>query len=102
MNAIQFNKDFLTNRIQRICVKATKLDWLNIKHGVPHGKIPQPLFFVLYVHDITNYCTSNTEICQYADDTLISASDRYRSTGSEAAQTQIQCLCSYIERINCN
>ena len=86
MNAISFIKDFLTNRIQHVCIKGTKSDWLKVKQGVPQGTIPRPFSFLLYVKDMTKKCYLSTEIIQHADDTLIFVADKNPSTASEAIE----------------
>jgi hypothetical protein len=42
-----------------------------IKHGVPHGSILGPLFFLLYVNDLPEVITNNAKIILYADDTSV-------------------------------
>ena len=65
---------------------------------MPQGAIPGPLFFLLYVDVMTNYCNRITEIVRYADDTLIFVADENPSTASEAIETQTERLCSYFEK----
>ena len=47
VNATSFIEEFLTNRIQRVCVNETKSDWLNVKQGMPQGTILGPLLLLL-------------------------------------------------------
>ena len=47
---------------------------------------------------MTNYGTPNTEIIQYANNTLIFAADKNPSTATEVIETQIERLCSYFEQ----
>ena len=49
---------------------------------------------------MTNNCNSNTEVIQYADDTLIFAADKNPAIASGAIATQIERLRSYFEKNN--
>ena len=71
MNAISFFRDFLTNRIQCVCLNESKSDWLNVKQRVPPGTILRVFFLSLYMNDFTIYCNQNTEIIQNSDVKLI-------------------------------
>ena len=47
MNPFSFIEDFLTNRIQRVCVNETKSEGFHVKQGVPQGTILGPLLSLL-------------------------------------------------------
>ena len=100
-NTLSFIKN-LTKSFQHVCVNGTKLDLLNVNQGVPQWTILGPLFFLLYVNKMTNYCNPNSEMIQYDDDTLIFSADKNPFTSNEAIKKQIERLCSYFEKINCN
>ena len=52
------------------------------------------LLFLLYVNDTIKFYNPNTEILQYAEDTLIFAADNIPSTTREIIETQIERLCN--------
>ena len=84
-------------RIQRVCVIGTKSHWLNVKQGVPQRTIIGPLFFLMYVNGMINYCYPTPGTIQYASDRLIFQADRNPSISSEAIERQIECPYSYLE-----
>ena len=61
---------FLTNRKQRTILNGKKSEWGAIEAGVPQGSILGPLFFVIYINDLTDGLKCNVKL--FADDTLIS------------------------------
>ena len=65
-------KSYLTNRKQYVDYCDTTSEHLGIKCGVPQGSILGPLFFIIYVNDIS--CASDIFYpIIYADDTTLSA-----------------------------
>jgi hypothetical protein len=45
--------------------------WKPIKHGVPQGSIMDPLFFILYINELSVALSDNAKLVLYADDTSI-------------------------------
>ena len=46
-------------------------EWGKMKHGVPQGSIPGPLFFLLYTNDLPNIIADSSKPVLFADDTNI-------------------------------
>ena len=42
--------------------------WLNITSGVPQGSIFGPLFFVIFISDLSKVVSQETSVALYADD----------------------------------
>ena len=57
---------FLCLRQQRVVVNGIKSDWAPVLSGVPQGTVLGPVFFSLYINDITTDIDS--EIRLFADD----------------------------------
>ena len=96
-SATHLIKDYLSNRLQRVKVNNTLSDWINIQQGVPQGTILGPLLFVIYVNDLSVSATSQVEVLQYADDTMLLASNKSARTAEDKIQTTIQKLTEYFQ-----
>ena len=64
-------KDYLSNRYQRVVIDGAHSDWLTVDSGVPQGSILGPLQFILYNNDLPDVLTEQTKIGIFADDTKI-------------------------------
>ena len=62
-------ESFLFERQQRVVLNGQESEWLTIKAGVPQGSILGPLFFYIYINDLSDDLESNVKL--FADDTLM-------------------------------
>ena len=62
-------KDFLSSRKQRVLIEGHSSDWLGVTSGVPQGSILGPLLFLIYINDLPNAVTCNSDL--FADDTVL-------------------------------
>ena len=72
--ALNWSKDFLTNRQQRVVIDGQASSWSLVQQGVPQGSLLGPLLFSIYTNDMPSII-SNSSINMYADDTALYASD---------------------------
>ena len=60
-------ESFLFERQQRVILNGQESEWLTIKAGVPQGSILSPLFFYIYINDLSGTLESNVKL--FADNT---------------------------------
>ena len=60
---------FLDNRFQRVVLKGQTSEWLPVIAGVPQGSYSGPLFFLIYINDLSVNITSTVKL--FADDTSL-------------------------------
>ena len=68
-NLLNVITDFLYQRKQRVVLNGQHSSWTNIEAGVPQGSILGPLFFLIYINDLSDGLTSNPKL--FADDTSL-------------------------------
>ena len=68
---LKFIMNYLKDRQQCVIVNGQKSSLINVRSGVPQGSILGPLFFVIFIDDMINCVSSDTNIALYADDTKI-------------------------------
>lgn len=60
---------FLRNRKQKVVLDGQDFLWADVNAQIPQGYILGPVFFLIYINDLTNGLTSNAEL--FADATLL-------------------------------
>ena len=65
---IDWIKQWLTDRRQRVVVDGEVSNWKSVLSGIPQGSVLGPLLFLIYINDFDNK-TSN--ILKFADDTKV-------------------------------
>ena len=68
-NLLSLVKSFLRDRKQRAVLNGQSSSWGDISAGVPQGSILGPLFFFVYINDLTEDLMCNVKL--FADDTLL-------------------------------
>ena len=67
---LEWLKNYLTQRYQRVKVGDSFSDWIHNSSGIPQGSVLGPLFFIIYINDITSVIR-NCQIKIFVDDTKI-------------------------------
>ena len=68
-NILKLVKSLLSNRYQRVVHNGQASSWADVKAGVPQGSILGPLFFLIYINDLSENLESTVK--PFADDTSI-------------------------------
>jgi hypothetical protein len=68
---LKFIVNYLQHRSQCVVINGEKSSLQPVTSGVPQGSILGPLFFVLFINDMTDCVSEGTNIALYADDTKI-------------------------------
>ena len=81
-NLLNVITDFLYQRKQRVVLNGQHSSWTNVPAGVPQGSILGPLFFLIYINDLSDGLTSNPKL--FAGDTsLFSVVQNINSTAND-------------------
>ena len=68
---LKFLTNYLNDRHQCVVIENIFSDYEHVKSAVPQGSILGPLLFTLFINDISTGISTETNICQFADDTKI-------------------------------
>ena len=68
--ALEWFRNYLTNRTQYMIYRGTDSGPLGVKCGVPQGSVLGPLLFIMYTNDLPN-AISHSNCILFADDTTI-------------------------------
>ena len=68
-NLLQWFRDFLSGRFQRVIALGVSSEPLPVLSGVPQGSILGPLLFIIYVNDLPKSVSQDTTMAIFADDT---------------------------------
>jgi hypothetical protein len=70
-NLLNWIQNYLHSRKQRVIIDGKASTWLPVLSGVPQGSILGPLLFIMYINDLPNNLSKNTDCGIFADDTKI-------------------------------
>ena len=90
---INWLKNFLSGRMQQVCIGSSVSDPLDVLSGVPQGSVIGPFLFILFINSITDCLASeNVGISMYADDS------KFFSNSPNDLQISINLLKDWVER----
>ena len=81
-------QSFLSNRFQRVLLNGQTLEWLPVKAGEPQGSILGPLFFLIYINDLSENIESTVKL--FADDTSLFSVVHNNNTSAEVLNRDLQ------------
>jgi hypothetical protein len=68
-NVLQWIRNFLVGRRQRVSINGTVSDWLTVRSGVPQGSVLGPVLLDAFINDLPEVMSSMCSM--YADDTKV-------------------------------
>ena len=78
---LELIKNFLSNRFQRVVLNGQTSEWGKINAGVSQGSILGPLFFLIYINDLTDGISSIMK--PFADDTSLFSVQNNNNSSSQ-------------------
>ena len=73
--ALEWFRNYLSNRRQRVVLPGASSDWAYIRAGVPQGSILGPLLFLVYINDIVENIGSHIRLLTDATSLFIIVDD---------------------------
>ena len=70
-NLLNWVRSFLIGREQKVLVEGSESQSKPVLSGVPQGTVLGPLFFLIYINDISEGLNRGTSIRLFADDSLL-------------------------------
>ena len=65
---IEWIKNFLSGRKQRVRVDGEFSSWADVLSGIPQGSILGPLLFIIFINDLVDFSENNLKLYLFADD----------------------------------
>ena len=66
---LEWLKDFLSNRRQRVVVNRTFSNWKPVLSGIPQGSVLGPVLFIIFINDLPDLIKCLIKL--FADDTKL-------------------------------
>ena len=81
-------QSFLSNRFQRVLLNGQTSEWLPVKAGVPQGSLLGPLFFLIYINDLSENIELTVKL--FADDTSLFSVVHNNNTSAKVLNRALQ------------
>ena len=79
--------------MQRVVLNCQSSEWLPINAGVPQGSMPAPLFFLVYINDLSEGIKSTAKL--FADDTSLFSKISKSETTANKLNQDLQKIASW-------
>ena len=86
-NFLKLVESFLSNRYQHVVLNSQASSWAEVRAGVPQGSILGPLFFLIYINDLSENLKSTVKL--FADDTSLFHVIKHPNTSAEILNHEI-------------
>ena len=83
--------DYLKNRQNRVIIEGATSSWCSINAGVLQGSVLGPLLFLIFINDVVQVIV-NSEVCLFADDTLMYVCCDNRDDGASRLNRDLELL----------
>ena len=101
---IEWVKNFLDNRTQRVLIRGTASSYHKVTSGVPKGSVLGPILFLIFINDLPLKVLSPLSL--FADDSKIftriidasNADKNYTNIGSEVLQQDLNCVLKWAKK----
>jgi ribonucleases P/MRP protein subunit RPP40 len=90
-------REWLSNRTQRVVINKSYSDWVAVKSGVPQGSVLGPLLFNIFINDLDDCVKASQIIKKFADDTKVAQVLENQDSAAEL-QTTLNELCAWATR----
>ena len=67
IDIVNWVKDFLRNRMQRVMIRGVPSSWHKVISGVPQGSVLGPILFLIYINTLTEV-VQHSDLVLFADD----------------------------------
>ena len=84
----------MSNRFQRVLLNSQISKWLSVKAGVPQGSILGPLFFLIYINDLSDVLVSTVKL--FADDTSLFSAEHDSNISAYELKNNMQKISEWV------
>ena len=92
-NFLTFVKNYLKYRKQCVVLNGRSSEWASVSAGVAQGLVLGPLFFLIYINDLTGNIASGIKL--FADDTSLFSVIQTENETTQALNSDLEKICTW-------